>query len=537
MAKTLVLVSFATLFVVFALVLSLLLWYSQRHDGVVAARQSFVYIWRFGPIAVITIIAAFWARVELQAMRYMPWIALHSSGLTLNKTKATLDYTSMLLPKVFIQSIKQKHHLLSLVIVTSIILTAQIALAPGLFSLATVRAEYDVSIQTLDSFDTEKYANASEIPQETSAFYNVRAIRDFDMAYPFGVNDELAYQTFRSRGDKSDGSRGTVREPLKAVVDGLFAEVQCLELKNYSANIKREEKSQPGIYRYTFDVELYFEGCDKAISVEYEWNPPPRPRKSGQWMIDNELSPERSCSSLPQKNKQFAYYAAQLGPLVKNSSSPPWPVIGKAAAVICTSAAWLSKVEVSDDGISPNVTLISNEEKTPIAANPWDLLANIENRLDINVSSKTGPPPIEGLPAVEATIFGEGDYRLVQDATATYVLIGILSSVVLFNLWGLLSAALRWWGFSKGRALSMDVKGLAPDGFNSFAALASLLRDSNALSHLPEGTELLSTDELHGMFPHLGFHLGWFQDETDESKHFTIGVLEDEDFKFLARKK
>ncbi|KAJ0345018.1 hypothetical protein KNSL1_008817 [Colletotrichum chrysophilum] len=271
--RPIVLVSFATLFVVFALVLSLLLWYSQRHDGVVAARQSFVYIWRFGPTA------------------------------------------------VFIQSIKQEHHLLSLVIVTSIILTAQIALAPGLFSLATVRAEYDVSIQTLDSFDTEKYANASEIPQETSAFYNVRAIRDFDMAYPFGVNDELAYQTFRSRGDKSDGSRGT------------------------------------------------------AISVEYEWNPPPRPRKSGQWMIDNELSPERSCSSLPQKNKQFVYYAAQLGSLVKNSSSPPWPVIGKAAAVICTSAAWLSKVEVSDDGISPNVTLISNEEKTPIAANPWDLVS------------------------------------------------------------------------------------------------------------------------------------------------------------------
>ncbi|KAF5498696.1 hypothetical protein CGCF413_v006489 [Colletotrichum fructicola] len=300
---------------------------------------------------------------------------IDSTSVIGTESMATLDYTSMLLPKVFIQSIKQKHHLLSLVIVTSIILTAQIALAPGLFSLATVRAEYDVSIQTLDSFDTEKYANASEIPQETSAFYNVRAIRDFDMAYPFGVNDELAYQTFRSRGDKSDGSRGTVREPLKAVVDGLFAEVQCLELKNYSANIKREEKSQPGIYRYTFDVELYFEGCDKAISVEYEWNPPPRPRKSGQWMIDNELSPERSCSSLPQKNKQFAYYAAQLGPLVKNSSSPPWPVIGKAAAVICTSAAWLSKVEVSDDGISPNVTLISNEEKTPIAANPWDLVS------------------------------------------------------------------------------------------------------------------------------------------------------------------
>lgn len=49
--RAIVLGSFAALFVIFALGLPVLLQHSQRHNGIVAARQSFVYIWRFGPTA------------------------------------------------------------------------------------------------------------------------------------------------------------------------------------------------------------------------------------------------------------------------------------------------------------------------------------------------------------------------------------------------------------------------------------------------------------------------------------------------------
>lgn len=49
--RSIVLGSFAAIFVFFAAALPLLLWYSERHHGILAARQSFVYIWRFGPTA------------------------------------------------------------------------------------------------------------------------------------------------------------------------------------------------------------------------------------------------------------------------------------------------------------------------------------------------------------------------------------------------------------------------------------------------------------------------------------------------------
>ncbi|KAF6827142.1 hypothetical protein CMUS01_09124 [Colletotrichum musicola] len=899
---------------------------------------------------VFTIVAEFWARVELQSMRYTPWIALHSRGLSLDEDIATLDYTSMLLPTALVQSLRRKHYVLSLVIVTSIVLIAQVALAPGLFSLAAVRVEYDTDIQTLDSFDAEtRYPDNSTVKTETSAFYMVSAIRDFDMAHTFGVTDVVAYQTFGSRRGGVDGSRGTVREPLRALVDGLFAEVQCLKLKSHSVLASIE----------VFHPCLFIT--------------PTRGRIKGQWLTKNGLPPEMACSGLPQKNTQFVYYAALFAPSATNASRPG---IHKAAALVCTSDAWLEKVEVTDDGISPNVPLLPNQERRPIAANPWELvrmanpnifqvdgqmgsgliagpvgadwlkdaasdpadpamyendillnsttnvlktmipylghyiirregatgamsttiatvdrllvnhwicismavlftfvsvaafiiiehselfeqlsgletkkplvnwdqcsysppalrgyfralstiliigviagliiaheisasfdgiasiddegythllwtsvpsltmlsrrdqqsqslenllrarrslsgllmrqgetslnylrntyydlvfpslggmqdielsqtlsvnmtmpaaqlsstcrklsegddypvvfggrkefaspfirdvyvgqalksvndladvnvpcglglnvselrlatekhetylwgecvngtnfsesisvyscayewtevatkvhfvpvdgdliidptnppqpddstrrpwnhlfaskfavlvqpygkftmedlgdsskeekildalrrnvgfisaqIVNIENRLAVNTSSLKGPPLAEGFPPVKATIFSEGDYRLVQNTTATYVLVGILSAVVLFNFWALLSAALRRSALSQSRLLAMDVRGLAPKGFNSFAVLGSLLRDSNVASHLMPGADLLSTEELHGLHSHLGFRLGWFQDESSRSRHFIIGVLGDEGFKFLCRKK
>lgn len=49
--RAIVLGSFAALFVIFALGLPVILQHSQRHSGIVAAQQSFGYIWRFGPTA------------------------------------------------------------------------------------------------------------------------------------------------------------------------------------------------------------------------------------------------------------------------------------------------------------------------------------------------------------------------------------------------------------------------------------------------------------------------------------------------------
>ncbi|KAJ3940064.1 uncharacterized protein N0V96_010065 [Colletotrichum fioriniae] len=82
----------------------------------------------------------------------------------------------------------------------------------------------------------------------------------------------------------------------------------------------------------------------------------------------------------------------------------------------------------------------------------------------------------------------------------------------------------------------MNVKGLAPDGFNSIAAMTALLKDSNAMDHLPEGAEHMSKKELHEKLSGLRFRMGWFWRESTQTRHYTIGVLDDENFEFLGNK-
>ncbi|KAF6807771.1 hypothetical protein CSOJ01_07973 [Colletotrichum sojae] len=82
--------------------------------------------------------------------------------------------------------------------------------------------------------------------------------------------------------------------------------------------------------------------------------------------------------------------------------------------------------------------------------------------------------------------------------------------------------------------LDMDVKGLAPDGFNSIGMMAALLRPSNAMQYMP--SQVLSQAETYEQLRGLRFRMGWFRRESDQTRRFTIGVLGDQNFTFLGGK-
>ncbi|KAF6803343.1 hypothetical protein CMUS01_15118 [Colletotrichum musicola] len=82
----------------------------------------------------------------------------------------------------------------------------------------------------------------------------------------------------------------------------------------------------------------------------------------------------------------------------------------------------------------------------------------------------------------------------------------------------------------------MKVKGLAPDGCDSMAAMAALLANSNIPDRLPKDINLASLNELYDQLSGLRFRMGWFWNEATQTKHYTIGVLDDDDFKFLGDK-
>lgn len=160
-------------------------------------------------------------------------------------------------------------------------------------------------------------------------------------------------------------------------------------------------------------------------------------------------------------------------------------------------------------------------------------LANLENRFDITENSETDPPP--SLPHLEAVATDNGRRRLVQDPRVTYVIIAILSLTIIANLWALGCVATGL-TTGKSRLLHMKVEGLAPDGCNSMAAMAALLSNSNILSRLPGNANSMSAKELNNHMSGLRFQMGWFLDEATQTKHYTIGGMDDEGFKFMGSK-
>ncbi|KAJ0363702.1 hypothetical protein COL26b_012819 [Colletotrichum chrysophilum] len=314
--------TFLALFIALTIALPVMLWYSQENDGLVRTRQNLVYLWRFGPTA------------------------------------------TMLSPAILFQSLKRKHYFVFLICFVSLILKIQIVLAPSLYSLAAIRVSEPAEVQVLNSFNTTAPATTYT---EGSAYYTAKALVNFDMRFPFGVNGNLAYQTFKF----SNGTaRGTTSSPLSVDVDGYFSKIECLKMEDYTA-------SAPVVSSFnyhTFNVSLTFPGCDAQVPVIsdrilWDKNKTAKGQTTGNWVVTNSVG--KPCPNLPQQFNQSLYYAARFGGSTKNASQPDFLNV---AAVLCTSTGWVSKVRVVDDGVSPNVTELANVVKTPVTADLWTML-------------------------------------------------------------------------------------------------------------------------------------------------------------------
>ncbi|KAF6828618.1 hypothetical protein CPLU01_08387 [Colletotrichum plurivorum] len=355
-----VLAAFAGLFLCITIALPVALWYSQRHDGLTRTRQSYGYVWRFGPTAVLTVLAALWARVELQAMRYMPWIVMRR-GQTPDHD---LDYTAMLSPEVLYHSLRRRHYLVFWTAITALLIRAEIVLAPGLFRLAPVEVVNPVHVRTLDTFNSSFTSSSTLTREGVIAYYAARAINDFDMRYPYGVTKDAAYQTFGA-----GGARGTQSAPIRAEVDGFFTDMECVRMKDHVLD-PVEGNGGPNSYKgYRTRISMQFEGCDETVWVEQRSIEVP---KEGEfrpsWQVATRIGPvPRPCPNLPQQYPQMVYSAGNYSLGVANTS---WPVVLEPdfQAVLCAPTAWIAKVEVVDDGVSPNLTVLEGQPRREIDA-------------------------------------------------------------------------------------------------------------------------------------------------------------------------
>ncbi|KAH0422253.1 hypothetical protein CcaCcLH18_12915 [Colletotrichum camelliae] len=160
-------------------------------------------------------------------------------------------------------------------------------------------------------------------------------------------------------------------------------------------------------------------------------------------------------------------------------------------------------------------------------------LANLENRLPLGQDSNTSAFPSDGLPPISANVIRSHN-RLVQSPAITYIIISILGPVFIFHLFVLIAKAAGRLGLRSQTLINENA--LVPKGFSSLGMMAALFHGTNAAKYIPANAHKLPSHEIHKMMEGVRFRMGWFMKESDQTLHYTIAVLDDEDFTFMGSK-
>ncbi|KAK1490707.1 hypothetical protein CTAM01_10633 [Colletotrichum tamarilloi] len=355
-----VLATFAGLFSCAAVALLIMLCYSHKNDGLFRTGSTLTFWWKFGPTAVLTLVAGLWTRVELQSQIYMPWIVLrqeeHDGG-----NGSDLDYTSMMTPALLYHSLRRKHFLVFSTALVSLLLKIQVVLMPGLLHPGQAQVSGSTPVQVLDAFRAgvlwatdEDLGTEDEALSEYRSFntyYTARAIKDYNLSYPFGLTGDAAFQLFVPRGSPN--------APITVRVDGFFTDMHCLKLETFEV----QQATDP----MRLGFILNFEGC---LDVPIEL-----PKEEGIiWGLYTPLNDDRPCRSLPQENPQYVFSTGTLElPSIQEWSQQNVKVVAF-AAVICSPTAWTSEVEVVDNGISTELKKLEDQSQTPLDVAVWTML-------------------------------------------------------------------------------------------------------------------------------------------------------------------
>ncbi|KAF4774871.1 hypothetical protein HER10_EVM0004249 [Colletotrichum scovillei] len=357
-----VLATFAGLFSCAAVALLIMLCYSHKNDGLFRTGSTLTFWWKFGPTAVLTLVAGLWTRVELQSQRYMPWIILrqeeHDGG-----NGDDLDYTSMMTPVLLYHSLRRKHFLVFSTALVSLLLKIQIVLMPGLLHPGQAKVSGSTTpVQVLDAFrpgvlratDDDFGSENGTLSDHRSfnTYYTAQAIKDYNLSYPFGLTGDAAFQLFVPRGSPN--------APITVRIDGFFTDMHCLKLESFEVKQATD--------RMRLGLILNFEGCPD-VPIELS-----ETEEGIIWNLCTPLGDDRPCWSLPRENPHYVFATGTLElPSRQNGSEQNIKVVAL-AAVICSPTAWTSRVEVVDNGISTELRRLEGQSQTPLDVAIWTML-------------------------------------------------------------------------------------------------------------------------------------------------------------------
>ncbi|KAJ6015673.1 hypothetical protein N7540_010264 [Penicillium herquei] len=213
-----VLSGFAIIFCAIIIALEILNYVSSKNQGLTSSTESRHYLWTYGPTAILTLVSAFWARVEFQAKQSAPWQAMLKGPEDSGKS-VLLDYISQMQPFALIRAIRNRHYPVISGISGSLLLRLLIIISTSLFSLQEVKVhKKDVLIQfqgNLSTLSTADFSTAYNEPFDT-----VNGILFEGVSYLDGTTANFSFPTFSASSMSNDSV-------IIANVTGLAPELEC----------------------------------------------------------------------------------------------------------------------------------------------------------------------------------------------------------------------------------------------------------------------------------------------------------------------
>lgn len=187
----------AVFFIVFAgciVVLQALLAASDRNMGLGASQEKLHYLWTYGPTAMLTLLAAFWARVASQAKLTAPWINMYK-GPTEAERSILLDYLSIWQPMSVFAALRNVDYTVAATSANVMIIKILIVVSTALITLSPVSvAHSEIPLRVKSEFvdSTSGFSNAP------LAYYAFRGMVDLQTSENDGLQSNYAYQLVKA---------------------------------------------------------------------------------------------------------------------------------------------------------------------------------------------------------------------------------------------------------------------------------------------------------------------------------------------------
>lgn len=133
--RRLIIASFIVTFVLILATIEALLAISNKNDGIATSSHERHYLWTYGPTALLTLVAALWARAEYQSKLVAPWRRLMQQPMDAKGT-LLLDYVSDFQILVVFKALRNKDWTVSIACTVSLLIKVLIVISTGLITLS-----------------------------------------------------------------------------------------------------------------------------------------------------------------------------------------------------------------------------------------------------------------------------------------------------------------------------------------------------------------------------------------------------------------